>query len=343
MRSVGFIPRNRLANIPFALRVSHEYCFFLHGQCVRLLKEYEKAEAHLLDVRFRSEIEANEFRELALTDRIEALHATGHPNEAKRAILNTVTMGLTSDCLHHLYEALRCLEKRKVIVALNLLRKPLKHSLLYLSWVFADEDEFFNEFMNGSPEKLSQKYVGNVRAGIFSKALARTRIGSLIDANLVHKLIYGRDSDLERLFQHAVHLVTIAKIEIKTSPQNFNFIFKDPVDDGIYEYLYDYLPTLFLFLTHVIFGLFDRMRTMDEGGRQSAVIRTVLGFSLVMTIGSGSVQEIMKDINFSDIKCANCHKILNVTEYNAMRIVMTESFRCSSCKKINSFPFSWLF
>ena len=40
---------------------------------------------------------------------------------------------MVSDCLHHVYKALRCLEKRKVIVALNLLRKPLTDKFLYLS------------------------------------------------------------------------------------------------------------------------------------------------------------------------------------------------------------------
>ena len=53
--------------------------------------------------------------------------------------INTITIGMVSDCLHHIYEALRCMERRKVVVAFNLLRKPLKvaalRALMYqLTW-----------------------------------------------------------------------------------------------------------------------------------------------------------------------------------------------------------------
>ena len=53
---------------------------------------------------------------------------------------------MVSDCLHHLYEALCCMEKRKVIVAHNLLRKPLTDNLMYLSWMLGDEDAFYAAF-----------------------------------------------------------------------------------------------------------------------------------------------------------------------------------------------------
>jgi hypothetical protein len=92
MRHVGLIPRKRLRHIPYDLRVVHEYCFFLHDECVRILKEYENAEAHLVTVQFPSKLASDEFQKLASTDPIEALRAAGHPNEAKRVILNQITM-----------------------------------------------------------------------------------------------------------------------------------------------------------------------------------------------------------------------------------------------------------
>jgi hypothetical protein len=54
---------------------------------------------------------------------------------------------------------------------------------------------------------------------------------------------------LYRLFQHAVHLVTVDRIEIKTSPENFNFIFHRQADHEIYRTLYAALPTALLYLT----------------------------------------------------------------------------------------------
>jgi hypothetical protein len=345
MRHVGLIPRKRLRHIPYDLRVVHEYCFFLHDECVRILKEYENAEAHLVTVQFPSKLASDEFQKLASTDPIEALRAAGHPNEAKRVILNQITMRLTSDCLHHIFEGLSCLEKRKVIVALNLLRKPFKDNLIYLAWILGDEDEFFHVFTSGNPEKLAQKQVGNIRTSIFSKALAKTEIGSWMDADLLNELIYNRKSDwsLEKLFQRAVHLITIANVELRTEPENFNFIFKDPRDNDVYERIYDNAPYILLFLTHVILELFDRMRNMDEGSRLSTITRTILGFTLLTSEDTTSVQDKLKNMLGNEVKCEYCHSQLSVTRYNAIRILITESFRCTSCGKNNAFPFSWLF
>lgn len=142
--AIGNIPRNRLKNIPPKLRASHEYCYFLHDQCVHVLKEYLAAEANLVTVKFKSKINAAQFQKIAASeDTIAALRKTGYSKEAKRVILNQITIAMVSDCLHHIYEALRCFEKRKSVVAFNLLRKPLKDNLIYLTWMLGDEDDFY--------------------------------------------------------------------------------------------------------------------------------------------------------------------------------------------------------
>src|SRR3546814_2540245 len=79
-----------------------------------------------------------------------------YTQQARKLVLNQVTMALVSDCLHHIYEALICIEKRKIVVAFNLLRKPLKDSLLQLSWMFGDENAFYDAFTSGNPEELSR-------------------------------------------------------------------------------------------------------------------------------------------------------------------------------------------
>jgi hypothetical protein len=139
---------------------------------------------------------------------IEALQATGYPQEAKRVVLNQITIAMASDCLHHIFEALKCLEKRKFIVALNLLRKPLKDSLLYLSWILGNEDDFYTTFMTGNPEQLSIKRLSSSRKTILYNAAQQTGLGPSIDVDLLHELLYDRKSPrgFERLFQHAVHL-----------------------------------------------------------------------------------------------------------------------------------------
>jgi hypothetical protein len=59
-----------------------------------MLKQYEDARADLVTVNFQSDITAMQFQELAEgKDPIQALRETGHPEEAKRVILNQITIG----------------------------------------------------------------------------------------------------------------------------------------------------------------------------------------------------------------------------------------------------------
>lgn len=103
------------------------------------------------------------------------MEAIGHHDLAKRAQINTIIIGLVSDYLHHIYESLKCFEKRKFIVGFNLLRKPLKDNLLYLSWILGDEDSFYNEFNTGNPNRLTQRALGGKRVTILIKLCQKLR------------------------------------------------------------------------------------------------------------------------------------------------------------------------
>jgi hypothetical protein len=287
--SVGLIPRNRLKWIPKRWRLAHSFCFFLHDECVRALVEYEAAGAHLVRISTsESQVSAEEFSRLAKEDPTEAfaLVKTGYPAEARRIVINTIIMGMVSDCLHHIFEALKCFEKRKVVVGFNLLRKPLKQNLLYLAWMFGDEDGFYTEFMSRNPENLSQKKVGNLRQKIFTNAIAKMPKGSPFIPEVLEKLIYDRKFDygFERAFEHAVHLITIERLELRTTPQNFNFIFKSYADDDTYDALYSWAPYLLFFLAHAILGLFDRMRKMQGAVKTAFAVRSLFAFTLLVLL-----------------------------------------------------------
>ncbi len=74
-------------------------------------------------------------------------------------VLNTITMAMVSDCAHHIYEALRCFEKGKVIPGFNLLRKPLLDNLMYFTWMVADEDGFHLAFTLVTPRRSPKRYL----------------------------------------------------------------------------------------------------------------------------------------------------------------------------------------
>ena len=346
MKRVGLLPLKRLEHIPETYRLKHEFCFFSHDQCVHALKEYEEAEAHFVTVNFKRTTDADRYAKIDNGDDfIEALQNLGYDIEAKKIILNTITMAMISDCLHHVYEALRCIEKRKTIVALNLLRKPLKDSLIYLTWMCGDPDEFYAEFMKGDPHDLSHTKLGNVRKDIFSGAIRELNIGHIFDAELLIDMIFNRENPhgLEGYFQHAVHLVTIRYDVTRTSPQNFNFIFKNPLDDDIHDVIYGCLPYVICFLSHVVIDLFDKMNSMDAGAKEAFRIRSLLGIYLVEEFGCSHPIRILRNAFEKRVSCPNCCSGLKITHYNAAKILLTETYRCTNCQRNHAFPFSYLF
>lgn len=344
MQAVGLVPKSRMKWIPAHLRFAHEVSFFLHDEMARVLVEVERAEGDVVAINFKNKAQAEKFEKLAQEyDAIEALQKIGLPSKARRLVCNRITMAMISDCLHHIYEALRCLEKRKFIVALNLLRKPLKDSLIYLSWMLGNEEEFYNEFMSGDPEKLTARRTGNRRKEILQAAIRKTYVGDIIDPEKIIDILFNSKCKygLEYYFQHAVHLVTVERPELKTSPQNFNFIFKNYNDDDIYEIIYSWLPYVLLFLSHVVLNIYSRMTKLDKSAVRAFVIRSKSSYLLTLDNLDGWVaKEIGKAFNGN---CEDCNTPLKITKFNAALITLRDRYRCTGCGRVNGIPFSWMF
>lgn len=344
MSAIGSIPRKRLVWIPRECQLAHNYCYFLHDQAVHLLQQYEEAQAHHVTVKFRSKVESARFAEIAKDSGLEALRATGYPAEARRVVLNAITMAMVSDTLHHVFEALKCLEKRKSVVALNLLRKPLLDSLIYLAWMLGDEDGFYTAFTSGDPTKLSPKVLGNNRADIIAQALAQTEVADVLNTDFIVANLFSskNPSGLYGLFQKAVHLVTVDRVELKTEAENFNFIFKNYADDDIYHGIYYALPHALLFLTHVMLELFDRIAPMDMGAKKAFKVRSILGLYLVEGEDNEAVAIKRLSALGEHFSC-DCGAPLKITRHNAARITLSESYRCTGCRRVNGFPLAWMF
>ncbi|MYN28915.1 hypothetical protein [Duganella levis] len=340
------IPAKRLYYLPKEVRLAHEYCFFVHDEFVRMLAEYEAAEAHIVSFEFENKAQSKRFTTLAKNrDAVTALRELGLHHQARRVVLNTITMAMVADCGHHIYESLRCFEKRKIVPAFNLLRKPLIDNLMYLSWMVADEDGFYNAFSSGDPTKITQKIMGNRRKEILAKAISETELVDVVTADEIHSIVFEPSNSygLYGFFQHAVHLVTTDRIEIRTSPENFNFIFKDPADDDVYSLLYTSLPTMLLYMAHLILALYERIKPMDQGGKKAFVFRSIHGHGLLKSESYfDALAKGMSNALGTRIKCPTCHTPLKSTRHNAARLLLSESFRCTRCRRVQPFPFSWI-
>ena len=334
MKRIGLVPRKRLRQIPKGFRAHHELCFFLHDECVRALVEYETARAHVETIKFRTSREGEQFKVLVKTmDVVGALRALGYQDATKRVVLNTIRMAMISDCLHHIYEGFRCFEKRKFIVGFNLLRKPLTENLLYLCWMYGQEDEFYRRFTNGDPKEFTTKELGPKRKSIYGDAIAKLEHDYLFDAETLENTLNKRNkgNGLQMFFQHAVHLVTTLNPETRTAAENFNFIFLDPVDDDIYDVVYENFPTVLLFLSHVIVGVFDQMKKMDETSRHLFELRTVLAYGLIAEPKRHRALATFEAMLAERLKCGTCAREGNITEYDASRILLRSEFRCRHC------------
>ncbi|KVD50284.1 hypothetical protein WS61_31225 [Burkholderia sp. ABCPW 11] len=219
-------------------------------------------------------------------------------------------------------------------------------SLMYLIWMVADEDNFYAEFTSGDSSRITQKMIGNRRKNLIAAAIEMAELTDIIDADDIVSMIFDSRNEfgLYGLFQHAVHLVTVDRLEIKTSPENFNFIFKNPNEDDIYDSLYSQLPIILLLLTHVIAILFGRIQSMDAGTFRALKFRSINGGRLIQGSPlSDIVVDVMSRTLSPLLKCATCDTSIKVTHHNAARLILTDTFRCTTCKRVSPFPFSWTF
>ncbi len=114
MQTLGILEEKRLKFIPSQYWQKHEFCFFLHDRLVQLLIEYENSGV-------KDEV-SNAFNEVAIknnlnleeTDILEFMKNHKLIEPYKQHIRGHVTLALTSDLLHFLYEALNCFEKKKI-------------------------------------------------------------------------------------------------------------------------------------------------------------------------------------------------------------------------------------
>ena len=334
MKTVGLIPRNRLRHMPEHVRAYHELCFFLHDECVRALQEYENARAHVETIKFLNPGDGDRFQDLAnKADAVGALRELGYQDASKRVVLNTILMAMISDCLHHVYEALRCFEKRKVIVGFNLFRKPLIESLLYLSWICGQEDDFYHQFIGGDPKVLTLKELSKRRREIYSAAINELENHYMFDPETLENTIYNKKdmNEFQMLFQHAAHLVTTWSPQIQTASENFNFIFKNPFDDDVYEFFYERLPIVLLFMSHIIVELFDKMKKMDELSKHLFEMRTVMAYQLIAGTDQLHALSAFEELLTVRPKCAQCSREGKITVYNASRMLLKAEFRCTFC------------
>ncbi len=231
---------------------------------VKLLVEMSEFRKNAVSFKFENEEERALF--LESSNPFDFLEKVGRADLERRIAINTIGLALYSDALHFLYEALIALEKRKFSVSLALLRKPLKENLVMAAWVCADEVDFFEKLKSNPRDSFDQRVLSSDRKiSIFKAALEKFWGPDFITAEQLHSIIYDRTNEwgFAALFDKATHLIT-RNNSIATENYNINFIFRNPMDNDIYEGIYSDLARILLVYHLIQIEIYSRMDFAKE-------------------------------------------------------------------------------
>lgn len=344
MHSIGTIDPQRLELIPPKYWKTHEFCFHLHDQMVQLLVEYEASGAHFLVTdAFKKALKNSKLKNIEI-NMLQFMKEHNLLQYYKHHIVSHLTLGLTSDMLHFLYEALICFEKRKFSVGFALLRKPLKENLLFLSWLLSDQDDFITRFESNTATKLN-KVLPEKRLEIFSGAIEKLATKEGFTADLLQNMIYSKthENSFEPLWQRASHLVTSQGSLLQTEDLNINFIFHNANSDDLYEALYDKLPYVLLYAVQVSLECFAHILRANEQTVSHLILSTMGCYESLFL--NGKQQHVAKLITKNlrpFLKCLHCEKPLRLTRENAAEMYLRETLTCQKCGQSSPFPLYWL-
>lgn len=341
--AIGIIESDRLLNIPRRFRADHEFCFHLRDLMTTLLVEAEAAEADHVSIRFANENEAQKFE--AASNVLDFLLRNGYRDAAQSICFNQLSMAIFGDMLHFVYEALIAMEKRKFSVAIALLRKPLKENLVFAAWLCADEDDFFERFLDSPARHMEAKDIQKAkRIEILKGAIEHFDVKSFADADRLNAILFDKEVDggLAVLFDKATHLVTSRGTYMRTEGLNLNFIFKDPLDNDLYEGPYPQLAYVLLFALSIQIALFSRMARVEESFRTWALMTAVGAYSGLFVKGRSSLVNSFNGLLKEFLACPHCKSQVKIEKSRSARFFIAQMLRCQTCNIDFEFPLSWV-
>jgi uncharacterized protein YbaR (Trm112 family) len=234
---------------------------------------------------------------------------------------------------------MRTLEKHKHTVSIALFRKPLRQNLLFLTWIFADERDYFTRF-HADASRLDENLPPERIKELLKIACDKIRIRP--DADLIYDMVFNKrnQSGLGHYFDKALHLVT-SNAAVKTEDLNLNMIFTNPSDDSLYDGIYHVLAYPFMYLLFLQVEMLRQMTIVPEFYSQWLDTATWTTYDAVFGDSSDGVEAFNERL--SDLlTCSLCRKPLRVTRENVLEFFADEIIHCAHCMIRQQFPLYWL-
>lgn len=340
--SLGLIGNDRLANIPPAYRAHHEFCFHLHDSMLSIFQDLAQQKYPSVRLDFEDINEAERFT--ATDDPIGYFLNNGKRDLAKTLSVGQAMMAILSDFFNFVYESLIAFEKRKFVVALALLRKPLKENLLYLTIMLADDEAFFKRLEKSPAKSFGHPGIQDThRRAYFQQAKAMIPFGDFVDPEVLHDIIFdvGYDNGLAPLFDKATHLVT-GRSQIATEDLNLNFIFKSPADNDLYGAVYKQLSYILLYAMLLEIELFKKAGFKVDRLAKWFSLTGLGSYSSLFGKGACPVRNSMNRLLKPFLMCPHCEAPVRIRKSEAGRFFTSHKLLCRKCRHEHDFPLFWL-
>lgn len=328
------------SKLPKQYWANQNLCWYLHDVIMSIFLEVVDEDL------INTKIDLTDEENPGILDDCEDVYAwlknSGRDNEFTTIFCKDLSMRLIGDFLNYIHEVLSNLERGKITIACDLLRKPFKDNLLYIEWILFNDSELSNLVYNEEIDKyamgrsgLSKNYVEQIVKYNVSQNRFINAFGSEEFEQQIYDIRYNYDSpnSLELVWNKATHLVTTGR-QIKS--KSFNFIYHDMNDyDEYWSYLYGKLPTLLLHTLGVIENIFDKyFRSISESSKK-------YNFSLIMGKFFG-VEQSTRDFadiisSFEDgnlnLICESCKEVVKLSKPEKYMFYNYWDVMCPKCKQ----------
>lgn len=177
-----------------------------------------------------------------------------------RLLNKQILLGLLKDFCYFMQESLDCSNKKRLVVAYALLRRPVVDNLKILLRLIGD-DAFYDNFINRDDYDPAHMSEDDLKSLL--KETDKIRFCEPITSDLIYGLVYDRTNprSIINLSNRAIHPVTTRPWN-KTGEMNFNFMFTTESDiEGLWRIYYTALPPILIFYSELfnaaIFSLFS--------------------------------------------------------------------------------------
>lgn len=236
----------------------HDYLIYCNDVLVRWLKWFDENKQCQVSIKFKNDMEMQDFQDKAEADIMWWLENNGYKDEMYELNRRHILCSLVADFCHYMLESFNCASKMKPAVAYALLRKPLRDNLAYVEWLRDDPKDLIDKLLHGTPEEYDLSHKKDVKRERINRIYEKYGIQRVQN---MFEFRYEKNSEmsLERIWNKANHLVTTQNYT-KSENGELNFVFVNMERwEQMTEYYYSVVPLVMSYAVELIVGMFEEI------------------------------------------------------------------------------------